>query len=319
MAARVLVTGAGGFVGRHAVAALRAALPAAEVIATGPQEGAAWLDVTDPASVNAALREHRPDVVLHLAGIAAIGVARDDPARAWAVNLHGTLALAAAILDTVPACTLLHVSSADTYGGSFRAGVPLDETAALAPLNTYAATKAAADLALGAMVSDGLRVVRLRPFNHTGPGQAEDFVVAAFARQVARIRAGKQTPVLHVGALAPRRDFLDVRDVCAAYAALAARAGALDADALKAGLVLNIASGTARRVGDILDALLALSGVTATVETAHDRMRPGDIAAASGDATRARATLGWAPAIAWEQTLRDVLDDWYARVATEAG
>ena len=74
------------------------------------------------------------------------------------------------------------------------------------------------------MAGEGLRVLRMRPFNHTGPGQSDAFVVPAFARQVARIAAGLQPPVLQVGALDPQRDFLDVRDVCAAYAAgLAAR------------------------------------------------------------------------------------------------
>ena len=85
--------------------------------------------------------------------------------------------------------------------------------------NLYAASKAAADLALGAMTVDGLRVVRVRPFNHTGPGQSPDLVVAAFARQVARIAAGVQAPVIDVGSLESWRDFLDVRDVCAAYMA----------------------------------------------------------------------------------------------------
>ena len=107
------------------------------------------------------------------------------------------------------------------------AGVALDESAAAAPMNTYAATKAAADLALGAMVNEGLRVIRLRPFNHTGPGQSPDFVVPAFARQIARIETGLQPPVMRTGALAPRRDFLDVRDVYAAYIACLQRADTL--------------------------------------------------------------------------------------------
>src|SRR6185437_13750265 len=101
------------------------------------------------------------------------------------------------------------------------------ERVSLAPINAYGATKAAADLALGSMAEHGLRCVRLRPFNHTGPGQSEQFVVAAFARQIARIAAGLQPPLLEVGNIDTRRDFLDVRDVCSAYAACIERAATL--------------------------------------------------------------------------------------------
>jgi len=183
-------------------------------------------------------------------------------------------------------------------------------------MNTYAATKAAADLALGALAAEaGLRVIRLRPFNHTGPGQSADFVVPAFARQIARIAAGRQSPVLRVGALDPRRDFLDVRDVCAAYAACLRldQAGT----PIAPGTVLNLAGQTPRRIGDILADLLARAGVAARIETQADLLRPSDIPLAVGNAARARALLAWAPAVPWEQTLDDVLSDWRERVAAE--
>src|SRR5262249_19286486 len=140
-----------------------------------------------------------------------------DEGQAWEVNLHGTLHLARAILRHVPDCQMLFASSADAYGWSFQSGTALAENAPLAPRNTYAATKAAADLALGSMTEQGLRCVRLRPVNHTGPGQSDQFVVAAFARQIARVATGLQPPLLEVGNLDAWRDFLDVRDVCAAY------------------------------------------------------------------------------------------------------
>jgi GDP-4-dehydro-6-deoxy-D-mannose reductase len=213
----------------------------------------------------------------------------------------------------VPHCCFLFVSSADIYGAAFRAGTKLDEAAVPAPLNTYGATKAAADLAIGALAADGLRAVRLRPFNHTGPGQSPAFVVAAFARQVARVAAGLQPPVLQVGALEPQRDFLDVRDVCDAYVACLRRA-----EALEPGVILNLASGTPRRIGDVLDELLRLAGVQARAETGAALLRPTDIALACGDASRARALLDWAPLVAWTDTLRDVLADWTARIRAGA-
>ena len=162
------------------------------------------------------------------------------------------------------------------------------------------------------MAQRGLRVVRLRPFNHTGPGQTSQFVVAAFARQVARIAAGLQKPVLQAGNLDPRRDFLDVRDVCAAYVACIARM-----DSLVTGTVFNIASGEAQRIGDILNALLALANVSATVEVDQARRRTTEVLLAHGDATQARRMLGWAPGIPWTQTLQDVLNDWRSRISLE--
>ncbi len=306
----ILVTGAPGFVGRALMPVLRQAFPQADI-------RDAAVDITDPAAVTATIAAARPDALVHLAAIAAPGDARADPDRAWRVNLHGSLAIGRAIMAEAPDCTMLFVSSADAYGASFHASAPLDETAPLAPLNTYGATKAAADLALGAMAAEGLRVIRARPFNHTGPGQSDAFVVPAFARQVARIAAGLQDPVMEVGALHPLRDFLDVRDVCAAYAAILARA-----DALVPGTIINIASGRTQRIGDILQALLDTAGITAEIRTQPARLRATDIVAACGDASLAHRLLGWQPAIAWRQTLQDVLAAWKTRQSpsdTQAG
>ena len=295
----ILVTGAGGFVGRHLIAALRTRLPDATL-------HAAQFDITDPAATTAAVRAARPDRCLHLAGIAAIADARRDPDAAWRVNLGGTLTLARTLAAEAPDCRLIHASSADIYGASFRDGTPLDERALPQPLNTYAASKAAADLALGAMAAEGLPVIRLRPFNHVGPGQRPDFVLAAFARQIVRIEAGLQEPRLLTGDLSTERDFLDVRDVARAYAQAAA---APDLPSC----ILNIASGTGRRIGDILADLLRLARVDAAIETDPARLRPTDISRAAGDAAAARTTLGWSPTIPWEQTLLDILADWRAR------
>jgi GDP-4-dehydro-6-deoxy-D-mannose reductase len=304
---RILVTGAGGFVGQHLLPAVGDRLPEATVIPSS-------FDITDPAAIQAGIADIKPDALIHLAAIAAPTQARQDPDAAWRVNVGGTLNLARAVMEQAPGCLLVFASSADAYGASFRRGTPLDETAPLAPLNTYGATKAAADLALGAMAAEGLRCVRVRPFNHTGPGQTDAFVVPAFARQVMAIAAGRQETVLHVGALDPRRDFLDVRDVCAGYAAILAAADRLDP-----GLILNLASGQPRRIGDILEALLQAAGVQAEIRTDAARLRPTDIPVAAGDASLAHRLLGWAPRIPWERTLADVLADWRAREPANTG
>ena len=304
---RILVTGARGFVGRHLLATLAEVLPEASLVP-------ASFDVTDAAALVTQVRAVRPDACVHLAAVSAVPAAQADPDAAWRVNLHGTLLLARTLAAEAPGCTLLFTSSADAYGKSFLAGGELDESAALNPMNVYGATKAAADLALGAMAGDDrLRIIRVRPFNHTGPGQSPSFVVAAFARQVARVAAGLQPPALQVGALDPLRDFLDVRDVCRAYALCLQRA-----ERMASGTILNIASGQAQRVGDILSELVMLAGVTAAVEVSPARLRHSEIVRAVGNPSLAASLLGWRPRIAWAQTLADVLQDWRGRAAGES-
>jgi GDP-4-dehydro-6-deoxy-D-mannose reductase len=303
---RIMLTGANGFAGGYMRSALRTAFPDAELIATGRASapGLVNLDVTDHTSVAELLRATKPDVVIHLAAIALPAEARKHPGLAWRVNLHGSLSIAEAAQVEAPGCMLLFVSSSEVYGRSFGTGRPLDEMALLAPNTVYAATKAAADLALGAMAGDCLRILRFRPFNHTGPGQSPDYVVASFARQVARVALGLQPPVIRVGSLDAIRDFLDVRDVCAAYIAGIRRAGDLPADC-----IVNIASGTARRISDVLEQLIRIADVHAKIEVDESLVRPNEIASATGDASRAEALLGWRPLVPWEVTLGDMLAD----------
>lgn len=313
---RILVTGAAGFVGGHLRDALRAAFPRARLIAglhRRPAEGwdeAVPLDLGDAAALPGVLAGLAPDAVVHLGAQANVAASFGDVGATWAANLSATLNLGSAIMAARPGCRLLFASTGEIYGLTFQRGTALDEEAPLAPSNPYAAAKAAADIALGEMALRGLRVVRMRPLNHVGPGQSEGYAVAAFARQVARIEAGQQAPVLRVGALERWRDFLDVRDVAAAYAR------ALQCwEALPNGVALNLASGQARRIGDVLAGLIGRSTVPMRVEEAQAALRPNDVVRSLGDAGRARALLGWAPVTPWEDTLDAVLADWRARVA----
>jgi GDP-4-dehydro-6-deoxy-D-mannose reductase len=301
----ILITGASGFVGSHLLPALEATFPST-VLATPT------IELRDAGQVELAVHRTSPDVCIHLAAVSAIDAAREVPEHAWNVNFRGTLNLAWALSRHAPACQMLFVSSADAYGASFKGDNFLDELAPLAPISVYAQTKAAADLMLGGMAAQGLRVVRLRPFNHIGPGQSAAFVLASFARQIARIATGLQPPVVEVGNLETWRDFLDVRDVCAAYIACITHR-----DRLAPGTILNIASGQARRVGDVLTELATLEGVELDVKMVESRVRSTDIRRATGNASRAHELLDWFPTIPWVTTLQDLLIDWRRRVAAE--
>ena len=313
---RVLITGASGFVGPHLVDSLQRMgigtlfLTSKHAVMHPGLGRVEALDVTDANATDEMIASCTPDCVVHLAGIAAPAVASADPQMAWRVHLQGTLNLAYSILNQDPRCSLLFVGSGMVYGTSASSRQRLDEQTLLAPIDEYAVTKAAADLALGALARQGLKCIRLRPFNHTGPGQDEAFMVPGFAMQIARIEAGRQPPVIHVGNLDAVRDILDVRDVADAYALAGKKAAEI-----AAGTVLNVCSGTGHRVRAILDQLLALSSTQIAVEQDPTRVRPSDLPHVVGDGGRARALLGWKPSRSLENTLADVLADCRQRVA----
>ncbi|MDR3537275.1 MAG: NAD(P)-dependent oxidoreductase [Acetobacteraceae bacterium] len=299
--ARILITGASGFVGRHPVTTLARAYPNATVLAS-------WFDVRNTDAVDTAVRASAPDACIHLAAIASVPAARQDETQAWQVNLLGSIHLARAILRHVPKCQMLFASSSEVYGESFRTGTPLDETAALAPTNVYSATKAAAEAAWSPPRTGCARCgPGIQPHRHQPVGRLRRGRVRPPDRTRRHRPAG---PVMAVGNIDTWRDFLDVRDVCAAYVACLDRR-----ETLEPGTIFNLASGTPRRIGDILATLLELAGVTVDVQVDQSRVRTTDLRTASDDAARAAARLGWTSTVGWTQTLQDVLDDWRRRVA----
>jgi GDP-4-dehydro-6-deoxy-D-mannose reductase len=307
---KILVTGGAGFVGGYLVTALRQEFGDDVAICLTSRSGEVSssdlpvepLDVTDAGAVTSAIRRFGPSHIVHLAGLAAVPAASANANIAWQVHLFGTLNLANAILECAPDCTLVFISSGQVYGSTARHGQLLTEQALLAPTNEYALTKAAADLALGSLAERGLRCVRLRPFNHTGPGQSEEFVIPSFAMQIARIEAKRQPPVIRVGNLEAERDFLDVRDVTAAYARVIACSATLPP-----GVIFNIASGLPCRIGDILDRLIKISGSKIAIEQDTSRLRAVDTPRFVGDSERARRALDWRPHYEFDETLRQIL------------
>jgi GDP-4-dehydro-6-deoxy-D-mannose reductase len=316
----VLITGAKGFVAPYLVSALRSAHAAdLELVLTSHAPGWAGaeqvqgLDVTDPGSVVAAIQRHRPSHVVHLAGVAAPAVAASDPQRAWRVHVEGSLNLAHAILRHSPRTFLVFASSGLIYGSSMVVGKPADEQTIPSPLGSYAITKAVADACLGALAQEGLSCVRLRPFNHIGPGQSDRFLVPSLAMQLAKIEAGLVEPVMRVGNLEVVRDFLDVRDVARAYLkAIEACA------ALPSGVALNIASGHGYKPRDLLRSLLELTDARVDISEDPGRMRPDDLPWLVGDPQAAQEALGWMPEYTVEKSLADILEFCRVRVRAAA-
>ena len=310
---RILITGAGGFVGPHLVTELTRALGTDALIVPAARNAdrfsngaeAVPLDVTDEDAVDQLVAGLAPTHVIHLSAVSSPPKVSADFRTAWMVNTLGTLNVANAILHRAPQCWLIFAGSGLVYGDTAKSGRQLDEAALLAPNGDYSATKAAADLALGALTGRGLKSVRLRLFNHTGPGQTEAFVVPSFAAQIARIEVGLQPPIIRAGNLDAIRDFLDVRDVTSAYAQAVLKSPDLDP-----GVVLNVASGTPRTIRSVLDELLALSCAKIAVEFDPSRMRPSDTPVYVGSAEAARRLLGWAPRHSFSATLSEVLAYW---------
>ncbi len=310
-----LVTGAGGFAGRHLVA--RLLRDGHEVLAAGPPEaetpaGARWaeLDVTDGTAVERLLGEARPELVFHLAGFAHVGQAEQRPEACLAVNFGGARHVLEACLARCPGARVLLVSSAEVYGPVPAERMPVVESEPRRPATVYAVSKAAAELAASHAVARGLDVVVVRPFNHIGPGQSDAFVASSFAHQIARIEAGRQPPVLRVGNLRAVRDMMHVRDAVEAYVRLAERG--------LRGEAYNVTSGCAVSIQDVLDGLLALARVPIEVEQDPSRLRAGDAPVFHGSAEKLARATGLRPGLDLPAVLREVLDYWRAREPAEA-
>ena len=280
MTLRVMVTGATGFVGRPLVARLAARGHRVAAVANDASSTAAGetvvVDVRDREAVASAVAGFAPDRVVHLAALSHVGDSWRRIPDYFAVNVRG----AANVFAATPAKTpLLFMSSAEVYGLVPDAEQPLREERETSPRTPYALTKAAAELLA---LASGATVVR--SFNLIGPGQAPNFALPDFARQLAKIERRERPPVLKVGNLSARRDFVPVGEAVEALAALV--------ETPARGEVVNLASGESPSIAEMLARLVAVTGLTVELEEDPERLRPVDIPRLCGDASRL-AARGW--------------------------
>ena len=326
MSDTILVTGAAGFVGSHLLTLLDHANPTGTTLVAwrrhatsrGPAspspprptpagDRVRWreVDLLDPTAVTRALSDTRPTQVYHCAGVANVEGSWANSHATLRANVLGTEHLITALRDQRTPTRMLIPGSALVYRPSASA---IAETAPLGPVSPYGLSKLAQEmLGLAAARQDGMTVLISRSFTHVGPGQALSYAASSFAEQIARIESGHTEPVLSVGNLEARRDLTDVRDTVRAYHLLMARG--------TSATPYNVCSGTAHRVQDVLDGLLAKTTVDVSIRNDPARMRPSDNPLLLGDRSKITRDLAWSPEIPLSQTLSDLLDYWRAVVA----
>ncbi len=272
----------------------------------------ALADLLEPAAVRRTIREIRPERVFHLAGEASVDISWTDPSVTIAGNLNTSLNLLEAVRQEAPDARVVISCSGEVYGPVPPQRLPITEQELLRPQNPYAVSKAAVDLLAGFYAdTHGLAVVCMRAFNHCGPGQQDSYVVASFARQIAAAEAaGADSVNLTTGALRPRRDFTDVRDVVRAYWL---------ASELASPGIYNVCSGTSTPIADILGLLGAQTTLAVDQQTDPNRIRKHEVMDVRGSHDKLTDATGWQPEIPLEQTLRDTLDWWRAQLAVGAG
>jgi GDP-4-dehydro-6-deoxy-D-mannose reductase len=310
---RILVTGAGGFVGTHLIEALKkqsdieifAAVynSTSDITALLDSDHIIAGDLTDFAFASELMKRSAPDIIYHLA---ALSVVHNSHEKALAV-MNGNTTISYNLLEATklfaPSARFIAICSANVYGAVEDTSKPIDESTPIRPLNTYAVSKVMQEmLALQYYLAYSLDVVILRPFNHTGPGQTTDFVIPRLAAQFAKIEKGEMDAVIEVGNTQSVRDFTDVRDMVEGYMLAAANA--------KSGEIYNLGSGKGYTVKQILDILESLSKTKVEIKINQELVRPSDVPVLIADAAKFSSLTGWKPKISLEETISDILESY---------
>lgn len=304
----VLVTGAGGFAGRHLVSLLTEkghnviALDA-QFISPLPETGSVQIisaDLTDAREIEKVVLSSKPDACVHLGAISFVPDGLSNPDRMLSVNIRGTMNVLNAFQKHARTARILVVSTSQVYGSTTEPK-PITEDAPLLPVNMYGISKAAADIAaLACAKKDKMHIVTVRPSNHTGPGQSPMFVIPSFVSQLMAIKSGKQKPVILVGNLESVRNFADVRDIVHAYVLLLEKG--------RNGQAYNVSANNALKISVILDTLCDLTGIKPELKVDPEKVRPTDKAPFL-DITKLIRDTAWQTRIPFMETLRDMITE----------
>jgi GDP-4-dehydro-6-deoxy-D-mannose reductase len=314
---RALVTGIGGFVGYHLARHLLAhsdwELAGLDLVEGRASQLTSQLrlhtgnTLLELGALKDLLAAEKPHYIFHLAAQAFVPASWQDPWSTLENNIRGQLNILLASVRLDPPPRVLVVGSADEYGVVRPHELPIRETNPLRPNSPYAVSKVAQDmLGYQYFASHKLPVIRVRPFNHIGPGQSPAFVTSDFARQIAEAESGRGEPVIRVGNLEARRDFSDVRDIVRGYY-LAITQG-------EPGEVYNLGAERSYSIREVLENLLSFSTTQITVEQDPARLRPSDVPDIISDCSRFRSLTGWCAEIPLRESLRDILDYWRSSI-----
>lgn len=264
-------------------------------------------DIKDAFAMKTIITEIKPEQIFHLAAQSYVSFSWRAPQETLITNIIGELNLFEAVRQ-VKIDPLIHIAgSSEEYGMVVPEELPITEANALRPLSPYGVSKVTQDL-LGYQYfkSYGMKIIRTRAFNHTGPRRGSVFATSNFAKQIVEIEKNKRDPVIYVGNLEAVRDFTDVRDVVRAYALTLERGDP--------GEVYNIASGKGRKIRDMLDMLVALSNADLKIEQDPTRLRPSDVELLIGSSEKFQKKTGWKPEIPFDKTMKDLLDYWREKI-----
>ena len=262
------------------------------------------IDIRDRDAVIGVFKDTRPDNVVHLAAVAYVPDANADPGLADAVNRGGTVNVLDGAREV--GARSLFVSSGAAYGSVSSDDLPIVETQALGASDSYGLSKVAAEKECVSR-KGSQDIIRVRPFNHTGPGQSPQYVCSDFALQLVKAESGLRDARIEVGDLRAERDFSDVRDVVRAYVSLLEDG--------EDGEVYNVCSGVATPIQEVLDMLIAQVAVPVEVAVQSERLRPGEVSRAYGSYDKIHGATDWTPNITLRDTLGELLESWREQVA----
>lgn len=264
-------------------------------------------DLLDAHSLYKVIDEVRPSYIFHLAAQSYVQSSWASPSNTLEVNIIGTVHLFEAMIKSNLEIPIQIACSSEEYGKVLKDELPISENNPLRPLSPYAVSKLAMDyLGYQYFESYGLKVIRTRGFNHTGPRRGDVFSESTFAKQIAEIEKGQHEPIVYVGNLDAVRDYTDVRDMVKAYY--------IAVEKCEPGEAYNIASGKGWKIKDVLNLLLSMSKVKIKIVPDKNRMRPSDVEVLIGDSSKFRKKTGWKPEIPFEKTMEDLLNYWREKV-----